>query len=363
MIDIEYISTFIMGLTFGATTILATTMLTAMHTGHNSRWRKYLLGITGFTMLTHMLTLVYRVGVDICEYSDDSYFRTGAILLDMFCIAPLAIIEMMLTRHTVLSFKSMLAIYSPFIILALLHFCTGIEAIKIIALAFAIIAGLGWSWMTYKDMNQYNTMLRQSYSNFEGRDLTWLVRILMLLLFALAIWSTSTIIGTQIAKIFYRIAIVFIWFSLCRRVYLQKEATEIEDLSSLNGNVFLIKKPLDAPIEPNVFLVGKQIDELMRTKMLFTKYDITTSQVAQELNCSKTLIAQYFTSKGTTFHNYINDLRLDYAAEELLKKNDTMMDIATRSGYQFDTVFYRAFQQKFGCTPHEYRNKYRRVNQ
>jgi len=359
MTDIEYISVLVKGLTFGATFILALTMFTEINNGNNSRWRKYLLGTTGIVMATHAMTLIYRFIVDLNGYTEVEYFMYGSIMLDMLCIPPLAIVEMMLTRHTILKPKATIGIYSPFVIFAALYFITGLALVKSIAIGFAIIASIAWAIMTYRDMRRYTTLLKQTYSDFEGRDLSWLSHILYILAFVLVIWSASTFIGTHSAKVIYRLMIVLIWFLVCRRIYVQKEAVEIDDLSAKDGSVFHSKKTDESVVDPKVFLVGKQVEEIMHTKQLYKQFGITSTQIAQELNCNKTLIAQFFSSKGTTFHSYVNDLRMDYAAERLLKTKDTMMDIAKQSGYQFDNIFYREFQHKFGCTPHEYRNKFR----
>lgn len=362
MTALEYISIFVKGSTFGATVTLGVLLLSYINVGKKSRWQKHLLAMTGIAMLTHALTLIYRMITDIQGVSDEVYFSTGAIMLDMICIAPLAIIEMMLTRHTILSPKLILMVYSPFIIISALHFATGYELIKPIGMGVAIFAAVCWTIMTSYDMKRYNTVLKQTYSDFEGRELHWLVNILILLVVALLIWSLSTIIGTMIAKTIYRVFIVAIWISLCRRVVLQKESKEIGDLSS---NVSVFKKNQNnevGPVDPEVFLIGQRLEELMRTKRLYTQFDVNTNHVVSELNCSKTMLSQYFASKGTTFHAYINELRLKCAVNLLIESREAVIDIASKSGFGFYNNFSDAFVRKFNCTPQDYRDKYRTNN-
>ncbi|MCQ2204300.1 MAG: helix-turn-helix transcriptional regulator [Bacteroidales bacterium] len=352
MDNIQFMSTIVMGQTMGATLIMATFMFAALFIGHNTRWKKHLLGMTGITMLLHVISIVYRIIVSTLG-NNDLFLMEGATLFDILCIATIAVIEVMLTKHMVLRPLHIAFIYAPFIIFIVAYFTMQHPIVRQIALGFTIVASIFWAIMTYRDMRRYNKSLKQAYSDIENRDLRWLTILLILMVVALVIWSSSTFINSEVATMIYRCCIIFIWFYLCLQVYRQKEASEIdlENGASRYGH--------DAPADPNVFMVGKHLEEYMRTAHPFLKHDVTSRDIAEELNCSTALIAQYFTSKGTTFHAYINDRRLDFAIEQLLTTNCTIVDLANSIGYRFDNDFFIAFQRKFGCTPQEYRSRYK----
>ena len=82
----------------------------------------------------------------------------------------------------------------------------------------------------------------------------------------------------------------------------------------------------------------------------------------------KTLAADFLTNEkyiakavhegaGTTFHEYINSLRLAYACDLLsdLAGNDLIVKIADESGFSNRFSFYRHFVAKYGISPTEFR--------
>ena len=60
---------------------------------------------------------------------------------------------------------------------------------------------------------------------------------------------------------------------------------------------------------------------------------------------------------GVTPTEYVNDLRLSYAARMLLSSNLNVTEIGYECGFQNMAWFYRAFAEKFGTTPAKYREE------
>ncbi|WP_191601728.1 helix-turn-helix domain-containing protein [Marinomonas algicola] len=60
---------------------------------------------------------------------------------------------------------------------------------------------------------------------------------------------------------------------------------------------------------------------------------------------------------GLTVAQYIRELRLSQAAEQLLSSNAKHLDIAIDCGFESDVSFSRAFKQLFDCSPREYRQR------
>ena len=58
---------------------------------------------------------------------------------------------------------------------------------------------------------------------------------------------------------------------------------------------------------------------------------------------------------GKSFTQYLIDYRLEVAAEQLAETNDKIIDIATGVGFDNTSYFSRAFADRYGLTPTEYR--------
>ena len=60
---------------------------------------------------------------------------------------------------------------------------------------------------------------------------------------------------------------------------------------------------------------------------------------------------------GQSFISFLNEYRLNTAAEVLQTTDETVLTIATRCGFENLSYFNRAFKAHFGMTPREYRKK------
>lgn len=60
---------------------------------------------------------------------------------------------------------------------------------------------------------------------------------------------------------------------------------------------------------------------------------------------------------GSSVAQYIRELRLSKAAEQLLCTGDRQLDIALSCGFESDISFSRSFRQYFDCSPGQYRSR------
>lgn len=54
---------------------------------------------------------------------------------------------------------------------------------------------------------------------------------------------------------------------------------------------------------------------------------------------------------------YMNQLRLDYAADKIIKTENKIIDIALEAGYNSLSYFNRIFKKQFGVSPTQYRKR------
>ena len=61
---------------------------------------------------------------------------------------------------------------------------------------------------------------------------------------------------------------------------------------------------------------------------------------------------------GKTFVNYINDIRIGYAARWLVEKDMSVSEVAFKSGFNNIANFNRSFKATKNCTPSQYREEF-----
>ena len=82
--------------------------------------------------------------------------------------------------------------------------------------------------------------------------------------------------------------------------------------------------------------------------------------IFRTLNYSKSHICNTFKKyMGVSITEYINDLRLNYAASLLKFTNNSLFDIAQECGFSSLSYFNKLFKQKYNCTPAKFGKNYK----
>jgi len=88
---------------------------------------------------------------------------------------------------------------------------------------------------------------------------------------------------------------------------------------------------------------------------------ITITQLAELVNMSVGYFGKLF-REMTSYSpiDYLKNLRLSKAADQLIATNEKVLNIALDTGFNNIGYFIRAFSQKYGVTPYQYRKEMRK---
>ena len=86
--------------------------------------------------------------------------------------------------------------------------------------------------------------------------------------------------------------------------------------------------------------------------------ELRVADAAGVCSCSASHFMRWFRQMtGQSFVTFLNEYRLNAAAEALHTTDETVLTIASRCGFENLSYFNRAFKKHFGMTPREYRKK------
>ena len=97
------------------------------------------------------------------------------------------------------------------------------------------------------------------------------------------------------------------------------------------------------------------IEKLRETIQLSPFEDYDAESIAGSLSMSVSKLNRVFRELyATSLHAYVQEMRLEHAAEMLLKENVSVTDAALNSGYNNMSYFSKAFKERFGMTPKKF---------
>ncbi|WP_168119665.1 AraC family transcriptional regulator [Paenibacillus sp. HB172176] len=110
-------------------------------------------------------------------------------------------------------------------------------------------------------------------------------------------------------------------------------------------------------IESKDFVLCHRMIEYMKQRL---GDPIGIPEISEEAGISSSLASQIFKQEtGETIYNYLTNLRMERAAELLVKTDDRLADIAEMVGYQHENSFIRTFRKVKEITPGKYRDMMR----
>lgn len=101
-------------------------------------------------------------------------------------------------------------------------------------------------------------------------------------------------------------------------------------------------------------IIEKKLEANCEGQLLYLEPELTREQLCRRLSISSTYLKMYFHSRGLSFYQYINTLRVEYAYKLMQEHPDmSIVEVSRQSGFRSQTTFRKMFQEVIGCLPSE----------
>jgi AraC-like DNA-binding protein len=103
--------------------------------------------------------------------------------------------------------------------------------------------------------------------------------------------------------------------------------------------------------------VAEKLNALMEDEQLFLDHQLSVQRMARRLHLpARDVSSAINRTYGANASQYVNEFRLKFAADLLVKSDDSVGLIAERSGFLSRSNFYREFQRVYGQSPSAFRS-------
>lgn len=223
--------------------------------------------------------------------------------------------------------------------------------------AVAVVACLAFLVIRYyRAYLRYVERMKAEYSETAGREIGW------------AWYCFSGFVFQALLYVIYQfcwsvvLEYVYMAFTLCNCLLLCRctcRQNPLDDTATEEAPEDVVpEEPVRAAGGEKAFysIVEDKLDTLCEGKMLFLEPDLTRETLCLRLSINRTYLSSYFRSRGTTFFQYINSLRIGYALKLMAEDPDMPVhQVSQMSGFKSQTTFRRVFQEELGCLPSEVR--------
>ncbi len=140
-------------------------------------------------------------------------------------------------------------------------------------------------------------------------------------------------------------------------------STAWENFKALNFSPLIAGEPLAheeseaQKVDADMKLAAVQLREVILEQGVYLRSDLTLSMLAQTLSSTPNKLSMIINQGyGQTFYEFINDLRVQFAARMLLDHPDfTITQVMYDSGFTAKSTFYSHFKKAHKLTPSGYR--------
>ena len=227
----------------------------------------------------------------------------------------------------------------------------------VVRIVFAIQIPLV-SFYGFRRISAYNTVVESNYSDIEGKRIVRVKTLLVLFAVTSLVAFVFNLIGRQ-RFIDGPEPLTFpaILFSMLLLLIGHVGLNQHFSVQDIDAEVFQEDELMQETKADSELLEG--IRKLVSDEKLFLYPNLKVSDLAVRLHSNRNYIHHAINVEmGTSFSDYINSQRIDYASKLLeehpeLSINDVMM----KSGFTSSSAFYRNFKKFKGITPTEKRAK------
>lgn len=359
-----------------------------------------------------MLTIVAQYVKDLI-FIGNTYYSSRleeqyASSIDLLTLPMYAIVLVEACRPLWMNWSRAFCFYIPFVVLMVTFWVHPVPlayyAMHVVALFCAACIAL-WA---LRELPRFERALKEEYSYAEYINLHWLRGVILLFFCLLMLWVYDSMAsGVRYDNIFLFNSLVM-WIAACFCFYRQSvvinavksyfvEPSEDNAETNLDAAEADLDKAMahleaadadrnaphahtqpenvaetvaepqpvaEQPVEPEPEELKLQQEAAFAERMylLFEKEHVylnprlRLSELAMLLGTNRTYLSQYFNQNcESTFYDFVNDYRIHHAKLLLHSTDDTLETIAMNSGFNSLSTFRRAFVQREGMSPIEFR--------
>ena len=359
-----------------------------------------------------MLTIVAQYVKDLI-FIGNTYYGSRleeqyASSIDLLTLPMYAIVLVEACRPLWMNWSRAFCFYIPFVVLMVAFWVHPVplayHAMHFAAILCAVFIAL-WA---LRELPRFERALKEEYSYAEYINLHWLRGVILLFFCLLMLWVYDSMAsGVRYDNLFLFNSLVM-WIAACFCFYRQSvvinavksyfvepsednaetnldaaendldkamahlEAAEADQNAphahtqpeSVAETVAEPQPVAEQPVEPEPEELKLQQEAAFAERMylLFEKEYVylnprlRLSELAMLLGTNRTYLSQYFNQNcESTFYDFVNDYRIHHAKLLLHSTDDTLETIAMNSGFNSLSTFRRAFVQREGMSPIEFR--------
>lgn len=359
-----------------------------------------------------MLTIVAQYVKDLI-FIGNTYYSSRleeqyASSIDLLTLPMYAIVLVEACRPLWMNWSRAFCFYIPFVVL-MVTFWVHPVPLAYYAMHFAaILCAVFILLWALRELPRFERALKEEYSYAEYINLHWLRGVILLFFCLLMLWVYDSMAsGVRYDNIFLFNSLVM-WIAACFCFYRQSVVinavksyfvepsednaeTDLHaaenDLDKTMAHLEAAETDLNAPHahtqpenvaetvaepqpvaeqpvepEPEELKLQQEAAFAERMYLLFEKEHVylnprlRLSELAMLLGTNRTYLSQYFNQNcESTFYDFVNDYRIHHAKLLLHSTDDTLETIAMNSGFNSLSTFRRAFVQREGMSPIEFR--------
>ena len=235
---------------------------------------------------------------------------------------------------------------------------------------FKFVSGISYSAATLLYLRRHRDRIRNSYSNTERVNLTWL---LWLAAAAAAIWVLATLlklgaVGPRVRDGHISLAIAVVVYAIGYRGLRQTEIFAYEAVEHTD-------RPISAPeVEPasstrrpersampprEAERLERDLLALMKTESPWKDPDLTLADLAARLESTPHKISELLNARlGQTFYDFVNGYRVVEVQRRIASgetRTRNILNLAFDAGFASKSTFNQAFKTRTGQTPSAYK--------
>ena len=319
-----------------------------------ARLRRWAAALFGIMALAHVWWILFYM------YSDDTSSVIYGLLVAMDCmVLPFVFVGTLLTmlQDRRRPLWPIVVVMTPCAVIAVLQIALPSIDLTTPNKVYGLFLVVGFIIYMVVAVRQYGRWLRDNYADLEHKEVWFSLTMLIgLVLLLMSYEYTDNYVMSTIAHLAgFPLAGLLLW-----RVETLKDLSidSHASASELPSEACPSEHPAMAPCEaknPSTKGMASNIGQLLakhcEETQLYLQTDLTLSQLSVAVGVNRYYLSLYFTSQGTSYYEYIHDLRVAYFIaryRELAAAQEPIVaqQLARESGYHSYSTFSTAFKRR-----------------